>query len=101
MELKCIFQDNWVSEVLFKVEEINRKQDFEDVPENCEQECSCSKFMGGNSSRENSRKVSSRENLLEDNYLYNPTAKDLHHTDLKHFQSHWSKGEPVIISDVL
>ncbi|XP_075477051.1 lysine-specific demethylase JMJ27-like isoform X3 [Primulina tabacum] len=101
LELQCIFPDNWVSELLLKVEEINRKQGFKDVPENCEQECSCSKFMGENSNRENSTKVSSRENLLEDNFLYNPAAKELQHTDLKHFQSHWSKGEPVIISDVL
>ncbi|KZV52383.1 hypothetical protein F511_32944 [Dorcoceras hygrometricum] len=101
LELNCIFPDNWVCELLLKAEEINRKQDLEDVPENCEQECSCSKFLGEYSNRENSRKASSRENLLKDNFIYNPSAKDIQHTDLKHFQSHWSKGEPVIVSDAL
>ncbi|XP_073296421.1 lysine-specific demethylase JMJ27-like isoform X2 [Primulina huaijiensis] len=100
LEFECIFPDNWVSELLLKVEEIYRKHDLEKVPENFGQECSYSKFVGENFDMDKSRRVSSRGNL-EDNFLYNPSAKDLHYTDLKHFQSHWFKGEPVIISDVL
>ncbi|XP_073125655.1 lysine-specific demethylase JMJ27-like isoform X2 [Henckelia pumila] len=100
LEFQCIFPDNWVSDLLLKVEEIHRKQDLEDVPENIELECSCSKFGGENSDKVRSRKVSSRGNF-EDNFLYNPSAKDLKQTDLEHFQSHWCKGEPVIVSDVL
>ncbi|KFK38223.1 hypothetical protein AALP_AA3G084700 [Arabis alpina] len=37
----------------------------------------------------------------EDNYLYCPHVKDVKPDDLKHFQHHWIKGEPVIVRDVL
>ena len=36
-----------------------------------------------------------------DNYLYCPAAADIQEDDLVHFQKHWAKGEPVIVSDVL
>ncbi|KAL8114731.1 hypothetical protein AgCh_021556 [Apium graveolens] len=34
-------------------------------------------------------------------YLYSPSAVDIQAGDLKHFQAQWSKGEPVIVSNVL
>ncbi|CAI9285198.1 unnamed protein product [Lactuca saligna] len=46
------------------------------------------------------RKAASREDS-RDNYLYCPRAIDIKPGDLKHFQWHWSKGEPVIVSNVL
>nr|GEX70675.1 hypothetical protein [Tanacetum cinerariifolium] len=46
------------------------------------------------------RKAASRENS-NDNYLYCPRAIDIQAEDLKHFQWHWSKGQPVIVSNVL
>jgi lysine-specific demethylase 3 len=36
-----------------------------------------------------------------DNFLYCPRAVDVHREGLRHFQCHWSKGEPVIGSNVL
>ncbi|KAH6822285.1 hypothetical protein C2S53_010683 [Perilla frutescens var. hirtella] len=46
------------------------------------------------------RKAASREDS-SDNTLYCASAVDIKHDDLKHFQWHWSKGEPVIVSNVL
>nr|KAJ0204614.1 hypothetical protein LSAT_V11C500254190 [Lactuca sativa] len=46
------------------------------------------------------RKAASREDS-GDNYLYCPRAIDIKPGDLKDFQWHWSKGEPVIVSNVL
>ncbi|KAL4590429.1 hypothetical protein LXL04_003358 [Taraxacum kok-saghyz] len=68
------------------------EEDMRDIPEKW---CSCSD--GGD---EKLRKAASRENS-DDNYLYCPRAIDLKVGDLKHFQWHWSKGEPVIVSNVL
>ncbi|XP_075498431.1 lysine-specific demethylase JMJ27-like isoform X1 [Primulina tabacum] len=99
LELKHIFPNNRVSELLLKVEEIAQTQNLENTPQNFEQECSCFNFVGENTDRNKLRKAAARKNS-EDNFLYNPVAKN-QHTDLMHFQWHWSKGEPVIVSDVL
>ncbi|KDP37521.1 hypothetical protein JCGZ_05960 [Jatropha curcas] len=37
----------------------------------------------------------------EDNYLYYPKARDINENDLKHFQYHWMRAEPVVVSNVL
>lgn len=101
LELKSVFPDSFVSELLVKAKDIVKNYELEDVPQNFEQWCSCLKLDGENVSDSNNlRKAASRENS-EDNYLYCPKAKDLQHADLKHFQWHWSKGEPVIVSNVL
>ncbi|CAL5368921.1 unnamed protein product [Camellia sinensis] len=101
LELKCMFAEDWVSELLVKAEEIAKTYDLNDEPESFPQWCPCSNEAGeidvGSS---NLRKASSREDSA-DNNLFCPTAKDIQHEDLKHFQWHWYKGEPVIVSDVL
>ena len=48
----------------------------------------------------NTRKAAFHEDS-SDKFLYCPRAVDLNHGDLRHFQWHWSKGEPVIVSNVL
>jgi lysine-specific demethylase 3 len=45
------------------------------------------------------RKAASREDS-SDNFLYCPRAVD-HKENFRHFQWHWSKGEPVIVSNIL
>ncbi|KAG8391053.1 hypothetical protein BUALT_Bualt01G0147900 [Buddleja alternifolia] len=101
LELKCIVPDNWVSNLLLEAEKSARKHDLEDLPKNFELECSCLKFLGETvTDSDKLRKAASRQDS-EDNYLYCPKAKDLQRDDLKHFQWHWSRGEPVIVSNVL
>nr|GEU60052.1 hypothetical protein [Tanacetum cinerariifolium] len=46
------------------------------------------------------RKAASRENS-NDNYLYCPHAIDIQSGDLNHFRCHWSKGQPLIVSNAL
>ncbi|RZC00545.1 Lysine-specific demethylase JMJ25 [Glycine soja] len=48
----------------------------------------------------NMRKAASWEDLT-DNYLFCSKAVDPQYKDLRHFQWHWEKGEPVIVSNVL
>ncbi|XP_076940882.1 lysine-specific demethylase JMJ25-like [Bidens hawaiensis] len=58
--------------------------------------CTCSDLVN----ESQLRKAASRQHS-NDNYLYCPRAVDIKSGDLKHFQWHWSKGQPVIVSNVL
>ncbi|MFS8015300.1 putative transcription factor & chromatin remodeling &Metalloenzymes JmjC family [Helianthus anomalus] len=63
--------------------------------------CTCSDLVNdGDAAARQLRKAASREHS-DDNYLYSPRAVDIEPGDLKHFQWHWSKGQPVIVSNVL
>ncbi|RZC76794.1 hypothetical protein C5167_000908 [Papaver somniferum] len=75
LELKCILPEYWVSELEKTADEIAAKFNIFGVPE-------------------------SRFPVVDDNYLYCPTARDIQLGDLEHFQKHWCKGEPVIVRKV-
>ncbi|KAL3649686.1 hypothetical protein CASFOL_006089 [Castilleja foliolosa] len=102
LELKCLFtEEAEISKLLVEAKEIFDKQNLECVPECFEPSCSCSVLSGqANNISQKSCKAASREESY-DNFLYCPTAVDLKDDDLKHFHCHWSKGEPVIVSNVL
>ncbi|KAH9707277.1 lysine-specific demethylase jmj25 [Citrus sinensis] len=101
LELRCTFDENWVAELLRKAEEIAKAHNLEDTPESSERVCTCYNPLGEiDMTNSELIKAASREDST-DNYLYNPAAKDIRHGDLKHFQWHWAKGEPVIVSNVL
>lgn len=73
----------------------------EDMREMPEEWCTCSDSVNESDADEKQlRKAASRDNS-NDNYLYCPRAVDVKPGDLKHFQWHWSKGQPVIVSNVL
>ncbi|XP_058075998.1 uncharacterized protein LOC131224705 [Magnolia sinica] len=99
LELRCIFRDNWLSELERKAQEMAGNHKIE-VP-NTSAQCSCfSKDGQIDFGNENLRKAASREDSM-DNYLYCPTARDIRSGELGHFQSHWINGEPVIVRNVL
>ena len=97
LELKCILSNGWVSELLKKAEQTvsQREQDNSShAPEECSSlasdvDCGC--IM---------RKCAFREGS-NDNYLYCPDAGDIQNGDLKHFQWHWTLGEPIIVRNTL
>ncbi|XP_074326963.1 lysine-specific demethylase JMJ29-like isoform X3 [Apium graveolens] len=97
--LKQVLPDNWVLSMLAKAEELYEFYKLKDMP-NIEKWCSCSNLSCDNVVKENTIKAASRHNS-DDNYLYYPSAMDIQAGDSKHFQAHWSKGEPVIVSNVL
>ncbi|KAJ4972653.1 hypothetical protein NE237_005827 [Protea cynaroides] len=101
LELKCIFEANWVAELEKTAEKITEKNNVNDVPGTSEDCCSCFK-SGGMIEFANDclRKAASREDS-SDNYLYSPNAEDVQKGALEHFQRHWIKGEPVIVRNVL
>ncbi|KAG9139143.1 hypothetical protein Leryth_019112 [Lithospermum erythrorhizon] len=103
LELKCLYPDGWVSDLLVKSERVAtlfKQQDELDCSVG-HGICSCLRSASRNQAwNDNLLKAASRLNS-NDNYLYHPTAMELHAEDLKHFQWHWCNGEPVIVSNVL
>ncbi|GJM89979.1 hypothetical protein PR202_ga06213 [Eleusine coracana subsp. coracana] len=96
LELKCLFEDQFVSDLLEKASSLVKS---ENIPELGTSTCSC--FMeSGDMNDETSRKSACRENS-NDNYIYCPAAVDVQNGDMLHFQEHWLKGQPVIVRDTL
>ncbi|CAH9109937.1 unnamed protein product [Cuscuta europaea] len=103
LELKHIFKENYISELLAKAEETVKKLNLDGMPEGSQGCCSCLKSTDEEDIGKSNtvRKAASREGS-DDNVLYSPVAaKNMQDEDLKHFRWHWLKGEPVIISNVL
>ncbi|XP_033148732.1 lysine-specific demethylase JMJ25 isoform X4 [Brassica rapa] len=103
LELKRVLPDGWVSELVKKVEETVEANKLFDLPEMATERCPCFDSEGhiDMDTNKNVLKAACREGS-EDNYLYFPSATDAQEEiNLKHFQHHWAKGEPVIVRNVL
>ncbi|KAI3904132.1 hypothetical protein MKW98_021718 [Papaver atlanticum] len=99
LELKCILPKNWVSKLERSADKIATEFNIFDVPATATEQCSCSNPVAvAEINNDNLRRAASRG--VDDNYLYSPTARDIQHGDLEHFQKHWCKGEPVIVPKV-
>ncbi|KAJ4893118.1 Lysine-specific demethylase JMJ25 [Raphanus sativus] len=99
LELKSILPDGWVSELVKKVEETVEANNLFDLPEMATERCPCFNSEGhiDIETNKNLLKAACRQGS-EDNYLYFPSSQEI---NLKHFQHHWAKGEPVIVRNVL
>ncbi|CAL5401659.1 unnamed protein product [Camellia sinensis] len=101
LELRYLFPEAWVSDLVKKADDTIKMRKLYDMPRTPLQVCSCFNSSGDiDLGSGKSHKAACRENS-NDNYLYCPTTRDIQHGDLKHFQQHWIKGEPVIVSNVL
>ncbi|KAL5539692.1 hypothetical protein UlMin_042240, partial [Ulmus minor] len=101
LELRCTLSENLSSELVNKAEEIARTFNYMNVCGTPAQQCLCFTADGVTDLSSNKlRKASSREGS-KDNYLYCLSAKETEQEDLKHFQQHWTRGEPVIVRNVL
>ncbi|KAI3943341.1 hypothetical protein MKW92_038911 [Papaver armeniacum] len=99
LELKSVLPKDWLSELEKSADKVATEYNIFDVPMTATEQCSCSKPVGdADINNDNLRKAASRP--VDDNYLYCPTAKDVQHGDMEHFQKHWLKGEPVIVRKV-
>ncbi|XP_045821538.1 lysine-specific demethylase JMJ25-like [Trifolium pratense] len=97
LELRSMFGPNHISELLCKAKELEVTLNLQDIEVTLDGRCSCLKPEDTHS---NVRKAASRQDS-NDNFLYCPKAVDLQKKDFRHFQWHWSKGEPVIVNNVL
>lgn len=101
LDLKCMFSETWVSELKEKAEGLVKTHKLTDVLGIPARSCSCFKLNSEiDFDNKKLRKAAAREDSF-DNYLYCPSESDILQGDLVHFQSHWMKGEPVVVSDVL
>ncbi|GAB4839614.1 hypothetical protein Ancab_029137 [Ancistrocladus abbreviatus] len=100
LELRCMFPTD-VSELVRESEEVVVSCKMKNLSETAEACCPCIGVMAdGHPRNHNTRKAASREDS-RDNYLYSPSATHIQHQDLKHFQWHWSRAEPVVVCGVL
>ncbi|KAI3997094.1 hypothetical protein MKX01_032745 [Papaver californicum] len=92
LELKRIFPSCWIPDLEIKAEEIAR---------NYEAERALTHYNAITSNDEMLQRAASREQS-DDNFLYCPSSVDIiNEGNLLNFQKHWTKGEPVIVRNVL
>ncbi|XP_021729109.1 uncharacterized protein LOC110696129 [Chenopodium quinoa] len=100
LELRRVLELNWVDTVIESIDKVTI--DYY-VPEtDSSQECliclpTASDAQSTTSER---RKAASRLNI-RDNFLYCPSVSSMNELNIDHFQRHWTRGEPVIVRDVL
>ncbi|KAK7387329.1 hypothetical protein VNO78_28050 [Psophocarpus tetragonolobus] len=100
LELKCIYPQDWISNLREKVKQLIKVHGLEDICTVSAQCNLCFKSHEIKPINENLRRAANREGS-SDNYLYCPSASDVECGDLEHFQGHWIKGEPVIVRNAL
>ncbi|CAH9148512.1 unnamed protein product [Cuscuta epithymum] len=98
LELKHFLAESWVFDTMKKVERLVENIGFFDALQIPKEQCPCFRDQNVDGAQ-NIRKAASRDS--NDNYLYCPSASDIHDGDLDHFQRHWIMGEPVVVRDVL
>ncbi|PNY10778.1 lysine-specific demethylase 3B, partial [Trifolium pratense] len=101
LELRRILPPNCISELVCKAEELAETFKLQDAKETLDNGCSCLKPVRNADDINNNTKKAAFRQDSSDNFLYCPRAVDLHNEDLRHFQWHWSKGEPIIVRNVL
>lgn len=101
LELRRLYKANWVKKLLDSAEELinNFKLLEGDSLEGCTY-CKLHDSDGNEIKASHVRQTSFRENG-QDNFLYSPSAMDIGKNEVEHFQKHWTRGEPVIVRDVL
>ncbi|WVZ59777.1 hypothetical protein U9M48_009876 [Paspalum notatum var. saurae] len=99
LDLKCSFPEKMLSELEERAERIVRSKVFSKAVAKGSDQCSCYDHSGNIRTQE-VREAANRKGS-SDNHLFCPVASGIKEDDLMHFQMHWMKGEPVIVSDVL
>lgn len=100
LNLRCIFSENWISQLLLKAKEISQKCKVKEMYNDSELHYSCSKSKGENgTSGGKLRKAAARESS-DDNYVFCPAAVDTRRANLRHFRVYLAKGEPVVVTNV-
>ncbi|KAF5188361.1 Lysine-specific demethylase jmj25 [Thalictrum thalictroides] len=101
LALRRNFSAHWVVELLNNAEELTSNCQFPDgdfAP--CCSLCLPNGSSEWNKTNSDVRQAASREKS-HDNFLYCPDSVELKHDEIEHFQSHWTRGEPVIVRNVL
>ncbi|KAI3830434.1 hypothetical protein MKW92_020702 [Papaver armeniacum] len=98
LALRRNFKNNWVGKMLADAEELTSKGHLPD----CDSFTGCSLCSGAENDGNCAvvRQAAYRKGG-HDNYVYCPDAVQLRDDETEHFQTHWMKGEPVVVRNVL
>ncbi|XP_025795610.1 lysine-specific demethylase JMJ25-like isoform X1 [Panicum hallii] len=99
LDLKCLLPEKMLSELEEKADRIVSSEIFAKAVAISSGQCPCYEHSG-NIRAQDVREAANRKGL-SDNHLYCPVATGIQEDDLEHFQVHWARGEPVIVSDTL
>lgn len=99
LDLKCLFPEKMLSDLEERADRIVRSKVFAKAVTKRSDQCPCYDHSG--SVRIHDVREAANRKGSSDNHIYCPVATGMKEDDLVHFQMHWTKGEPVIVSDVL
>ncbi|XP_075503003.1 lysine-specific demethylase JMJ28-like isoform X1 [Primulina tabacum] len=100
LDLKCVYPCSWNRDLEVRAEEMLR---LYQLPKTADFSLCCS-LCEDISHKDGDAKVQKgtyRKLGYKDNYLYCPAIHDIHHESPEHFQNHWTKGQPVVVRNVL
>lgn len=100
--LRRICKINWVAKLVKNVVEMVNGCRVSELhnSKNCIS-CSTSEITQSSGFNEANIYQSSHREGSGDNILYSPISEDVNHETIAHFRSHWVKGEPIIIRQVI
>ncbi|XP_022562845.1 uncharacterized protein LOC106420968 isoform X3 [Brassica napus] len=102
LSLRTLFSLELTSKLEISAEEIISCYE---LPETLDKHLACPFCLGkekpSTSSDSRLKEASRRREEKSDNFLYYPTVMDFQQNNLEHFQTHWSKGHPIIVRSVL
>lgn len=101
LELRRNFKANWVMKLIKNAEDLT--SNYQEVDADFSQGCSLclSNISKGDNKIDTTVRQAAFREGTQDNFLYCPNAVDVEDHEIEHFQSHWMRGEPVIVRNVL
>ncbi|GKV25600.1 hypothetical protein SLEP1_g35010 [Rubroshorea leprosula] len=100
LALRRIFGASWVHQLVESAEELTTNYQLADIE--FSQGCSlCDSGGSAGTVRDFEVRQAAYRESSQDNFLYCPNAMQLQDNDIEHFQTHWMRGEPVIVRNVL
>ncbi|KAK8463586.1 hypothetical protein SEVIR_1G383000v4 [Setaria viridis] len=101
LDLKCLFPEKMLAELEDRADKVHRSETFAKAMVRRSDRCPCFDHSGKIKTDSKSVRQAANRKESSGNFLYCPVATGIQDDDLAHFQMHWAKGEPVVVSDVL
>ncbi|XP_040967400.1 lysine-specific demethylase JMJ25 isoform X1 [Gossypium hirsutum] len=101
LSLRRLFETNSVEQLIQSAEELTINFQLPDIEFSqgcslCQTTCSA-----GNEAKNFEVRQAAHREKSHDNFVYCPNVMQLEDNSIQHFQTHWMRGEPVIVRNVL
>ncbi|XP_017223213.1 lysine-specific demethylase JMJ28 [Daucus carota subsp. sativus] len=100
LDLRCLYPFGWDKELEASVKDIISKHDSRNAS-NFGSCCSLCRKTSNQGNRSKLLLETAKRDDSNENFLYHPNVQDFHVERLGHFQTHWGKGQPVIVQSVI